>query len=159
MARENLCVQMGMVLFPYLTGHVNNWSVCHLNTEECVSKKHPQSLTHNKYLQKWQWEMLSDYSWCVGGFFICVFSFWQTLDESLLLQTQLSRIESSSFQIMLTLTMLLPSGKSQRMWWIVSRRWMRKTLLRGAFSVCFFCCYWVFWCVNVLLNLLISCSN
>lgn len=67
-------------------------------------------------------------------FFVCVFAFWQTLDESLLLQTQLSRIESSSFQIMLTLTTLLPSGKLQRMWCRVSEVDEKNLIEKGAFS-------------------------
>lgn len=43
---------MSIPLFPYLTGHVHNPNVCHLNSEECVSKKHPQTLTcKKKHLQ------------------------------------------------------------------------------------------------------------
>ena len=96
--------------------------------------------------------MLSDQLMC-WWFFVCVFAFWQTLDESLLLQTQLSRIESSSFQIMLTLTTLLPSGKLQRMWCSASEVEEKNLLER-----CFFCfCVGV---IRILLSfLLISYSN
>lgn len=128
MARENSCVKMGVVLFPYLTGHVNNLNICHFNTEECVSKKHPQTLTCKKYLRMAIADAfrLQLMCWWV---FVCVCASWQTLDESLLLQTQLSRIESSSFQIMLTLTTLLPSGELRRMR-CRSQSWRRKTLWR-----------------------------
>lgn len=114
---------MSIPLFPYLTGHANNLNVCHLNSEECVSKKHPQTLTCKKKKKnpcKIAMVVAFGLQLMCWWFFVCVLAFWQTLDESLLLQTQLSRIESSSFQIMLTLTTLLPSGKLRRMWCSVS---------------------------------------
>lgn len=78
-----------------------------------LSEKHPLTSSCEKHLQDGK-----------GGCFqfvadvlrFLVFAFWQTLDESLLLQTQLSRTESSSFQTTSTLTTLLPSGKLQRKW-------------------------------------------
>lgn len=83
-----------------------------------LSEEHPLTLSCKKHLRDGK-----------GGCFqfvadvlvrLFVFAFWQTLDESLLLQTQLSRTESSSFQTMSTLTTLLPSGKLQRMWCSIS---------------------------------------
>lgn len=81
-------------------------------------EKHPPTSTCKKYLPNGKGGCFQAAANVLVGF--SVFAFWQTLDESLLLQTQLSRIESSSFQIMSTRTMLLPSGKLQRTWCGVS---------------------------------------